>query len=199
MDLTDQPKPVFYVPYLESPQSTLAFVIRTAKDPSSIVSALRERILAIDPNQSVYNIRTMDQVFSNSIESSRLNMLVLSIFAGIATLVALVGIYGVISYSVNQRSQEIGIRLALGAGRSKITVMILRHALLLVSIGIGLGLLMAAGLVRFLDGLLYEVKPFDITVFIAVVVLLSATAMFTSFLSALRAGRIDPYTSLRYQ
>jgi len=199
VDLTDQPKPVFYVPYLESPQSTLAFVIRTAKDPSSIVSALRERILAIDPNQSVYNIRTMDQVFSNSIESSRLNMLVLSIFAGIATLVALVGIYGVISYSVNQRSQEIGIRLALGAGRSKITVMILRHALLLVSIGIGLGLLMAAGLVRFLDGLLYEVKPFDITVFIAVVVLLSATAMFTSFLSALRAGRIDPYTSLRYQ
>jgi putative ABC transport system permease protein len=199
VDLTDQPKPVFYVPFHESPQASMTLVIRTSTDPTTIVSAIRAKIQAIDPDQPVHDTQTMEKVLSSSVAPSKFTMLLLSVFAGIATVLAIVGIYGVLTYSINQRRREIGIRLALGARREAITAMILRHALLLVLIGVGAGLLISAGSMRFLASLLYEVKPFDAAIFIAVPLLLVAIAMITSYLSAQRASTIDPSTSLRYE
>lgn len=199
VDLTDQPKPVFYVPFRESPQLAMTLVIRTSADPSAIVPAVREKIRAIDPDQPVHDIQTMDAVLSSSLASSRFTMMLLSVFSGISIVLALVGIYGMHAYSINQRRREIGIRLALGADRSEITRLILRRALFLISLGTGIGLFIAAGLMRFLSSLLYEVKPFDATVFTAVAIVLSLVALLTSYLSARRAAAIDPNTSLRYE
>ncbi len=199
VDLTDQPKPVFYVPFLQSPQSSMAFVIRTAKDPSSIVSPVRELVSAIDPNQPLRDIRTMEEVLAISTASSRFNMLLLSIFAGIATVLAFIGVYGVIAYSVNQRSHEIGIRLALGARRTQIIGMIMGQAAVLILIGISIGLLAASGLTRFLSSLLYDVKPLDPAVFLLVSLLLSFIALLASFLPVRRATRVDQMAALRYQ
>jgi putative ABC transport system permease protein len=199
VDLTGQPKPVFYVPYLQSPQSSMAFVIRTAGDPSNIVSAAREQILAMDPNQPLYDIRTMEQVFSASTASSRFNVLLLSFFASIATVLALIGIYGVIAYSVNQRSHEIGIRMALGARRAQIINMIMGQAAILVLIGLGIGLLVASGLTRFLSSLLYDVKPFDPAVFLLVLIPLFVVALLASFLPVRRAIKVDSIAALRHE
>lgn len=199
VDLTDQPKPVFYVPLRESQQAVMALVIRTAGDPSSIIPAVRAKISNIDPDQPVHDVQTMETVLSSALAPSRFTMLLLGIFAGIATILAIIGIYGVLAYSISQRRREIGIRLALGAHRGKITVMILRYALVLVSFGVGAGLLASAGLMRFLANLLYEVKPFDAAVFIAVSVLLATVALLTSYLCAQRASAIDPSVSLRYE
>jgi putative ABC transport system permease protein len=199
VDLTGQPKPVFYVPYLQNPQSSMAFVIRTATDPSNIVSAAREQILAMDPNQPLYDIRTMEQVFSASTASSRFNVLLLSFFAGIATVLALIGIYGVIAYSVNQRSHEIGIRMALGARRAQIINMIMGQAAILVLIGLGIGLLVASGLTRFLSSLLYDVKPFDPAVFLLVLIPLFVVALLASFLPVRRAIKVDSIAALRHE
>jgi putative ABC transport system permease protein len=199
VDLTDLSKPVFYVPFRESAQLGMTLVIRTSTDPTAIVPAVRAKIQAIDPDQPVHDIRTMETVLSSSLAPSRFTMLLLSVFSGIAIVLAVVGIYGMHAYSINQRRREIGIRLALGADRSEITRMILRRALFLISLGIGAGLFIAAGLMRFLATLLYEVKPFDAAVFAVVSILLSLVALLTAYLSAQRASTIDPGTALRYE
>ena len=199
VDLTDQPKPVFYVPLRQTPQSAMVLVLRTSEDTDIIVPAVRERILSLDANQPVHDIRTMDSVLASSVADSRFNALLLSIFAGIATFLAIVGIYSVIAYFVAQRSHEIGIRLALGAGRQQIILMMLGQALKVIGIGIAVGLFMALGLTRFLASLLYNVKPLDPVIFISVVALLGFVAVIAGFLPLRRTTKIDPVVSLRYE
>jgi putative ABC transport system permease protein len=199
VDLTGQPKPVFYVPYGQSPQPSMALVIRSETDPTNLISAVRRQILQIDPNQPVHDIRTMEDVLSSTTATSRFNMQVLIIFAGIATILALTGIYGVIGYSVDQRVHEIGIRLALGARQTQIIGMIMAQAAILILLGIGIGLLAAAGLMRFLATVLYEIKPFDPAVFLFVLLLLSAMALVASFLPLRRINKLDYMAVLRYE
>jgi len=177
----------------------MALVIRSAQEASTLSSAVRERILAVDRNLPVQDIRTMDEALASSTAPWRFNMLLLTIFAAIATALALVGIHGLISYSTQRRTREMGIRLALGARRGQIVRMMLGEAAALVAIGIVVGLLLAGGLTRFLANLLYEVKPFDPAVFAFVALLLSAVAVLAAMLPARRATGIDPAISLRYE
>ncbi len=199
VDLTDQPKPVFYVPYQQNAQASMVLVIKTIGNPANVLEPVRQHILALDANQPVHDIRTMEEVLSNSTASSRFNMLLLTAFAGLATLLALVGIYGVIGYFVNQRAHEIAIRLALGARRPQITIMMLRQTVALIVMGICSGLLLATGVARLLANLLYEVKASDPAVFFVVALLLFAVACLAGFLPLRRTSRIDPVVSLRYE
>jgi len=138
-------------------------------------------------------------VLDSSIAPRRFNTFLLSVFAAAALLLSAVGIYGVIAYSVSQRSHEIGVRMALGAARGDVVLLVLRQAMLLAAIGVGAGLAGAIGLTRFLSGLLYEVRPIDLPTMASVGVVLAAVACLASFLPARRATRLDPVAALRFE
>lgn len=177
----------------------VSMLVRTAGDPASLVPAVRQQIFAANSNQPVFSVKTMEQVISESIASRRFSMLLLIVFAAVALVLAGVGIYGVMSYAVTQRTHEIGVRLALGAPARKILKMVVGHALLLVAIGIGLGLAAAFALTRVMSSLLYGVSATDATVFLVVAAVLAAVALFASYIPARRATKVDPMEALRYE
>ena len=148
-----------YVPYLQSPDNSMQLAVRTAADPDSMVSAVRTPVRDVDPDQPLYHVATLEQVLSESVAPRRFNMLLLGIFAGIALALATVGIYGVMAFSVTQRTHEIGIRMALGAKRSDVLGMVVRQGLKLALIGVVTGIVGALVLTRFLSSLLFGVKP----------------------------------------
>ena len=141
----------------------------------------------------------MDQVVGESTARSDFNTMLLSIFAGVALLLAAIGIYGLMAYSVQQRTQEIGIRMALGASPENVRKMVVLQGMRLAAIGVVIGVAAALGLTRFMAGLIYGVKTWDPTVFISVAVLLSAVSWFATYIPARRASRVDPMVSLRYE
>ena len=163
----------------------------------ALADPIRQQVRAIDRDQPVANIQTMDARLSASIASSRLQMVVLGTFAAIAALLAAIGIYGVMSYAVTQRAREIGIRLALGAARGEVLGMVLRQGYAMVGIGLVMGLVVAVLLTGVLRSLLFEVSPTDPTVFMAIVALLAASGWLASYLPARRAARFDPVVTLR--
>ena len=160
---------------------------------------VQREILAVDGQLPVSQIRTMEQVLSESTARQNFNMLLLSIFAGLALLLAAIGIYGLMSYTVEQRTQEIGIRLALGAGRGDMLKLVLRQGMLLAGIGVVIGLAAAFGLTRLLASLLFGVKATDPLTYAAVAVVLISVALFATYVPARRATRIDPLVALRYE
>ncbi len=191
--------PLVYVPYAQSTESTpnMFLVVRADGDPLALTGAIREQVAQVDRNQPVANIQTMDMRVAASLSQRRVQMNVLGAFAAMAVLLAAVGIYGVMSYSVTQRSREIGIRLALGAARRDVTGLVLRKGLTMVAAGIGLGLAGAVLVTRVLRTLLFGVTPTDPLVFAAIVVVLSATAWLATYVPARRAARLDPLVTLR--
>ena len=191
--------PLVYLPYAQSTDTTtnMFLVVRTDGNPLALTGAIREQIGRVDADQPVANIQTMDTRVTASVAQRRMQMHVLGTFAAMAILLAAVGIYGVMSYSVTQRSREIGIRLALGASRLDVTGLVLRQGLTMVTAGIGLGLAGALLMTRVLRTLLFGVTPTDPFVFAAIVVLLSATACLAIYLPARRAARLDPLVTLR--
>jgi ABC-type antimicrobial peptide transport system permease subunit len=191
--------PLVYDSYAQSTESTpnMFLVVRTDEDPLAQIGAIRERIGQVDSDQPIANIRTMDARVAASVAPQRMQMNLLGLFAAMAVLLAAVGIYGVMSYSVTQRSREIGIRLALGAARRDVTGLVLRQGLTMVAAGIGLGLAGALLMTRVLRTLLFGVTPTDPFVFAAIVALLSATACVATYLPARRAARLDPLVTLR--
>jgi putative ABC transport system permease protein len=170
--------------------------VRSAQDPRGLASAIRREIQSIDPDQPIARVRTLEQVVSESIAPRRLSMVLLGAFAGIALLLASVGIYGVISYLVVQRTHEIGVRVALGAQRSDVLRLIVGHAAKLVGIGTLIGLVLAFLSTRLLSALLYNVGAFDVTTFVFVTIVLAAVALLASYIPALRAARADPVVAL---
>jgi putative ABC transport system permease protein len=192
-------EPTYYVPSAQAPLQDMTVLVRTTSDPNSIVPALRRVVLSIDPNQPISNISTLERVVSDSIARPRLNMLLMGLFGAVAMLLAAVGIYGLLSYTVTQRTQEMGIRMALGAQVSDVLKLVLRQGMTLALIGEAVGLLGAFALTRVIQGLLFGVTPTDATIFISVVGVLSTIALFACYLPARRAAKVDPLIALRYE
>ncbi len=188
-----------YVPYLQKPFNFMALVIRASSDPLSLTGAVRGEILAVDKSQPVYDVKTMQQVVSDSVSQSRLYALLLGIFAGLALTLAMVGIYGVMNYSVVQLRHQIGIRMALGAQRGDILKMVVGQGMILALMGIAVGLVAAFILTRVLESLLFGVGARDPATFLIIPLVLAAIAFVSSYIPARRATRIDPMIALRYE
>src|SRR5216684_3708377 len=192
------PQPEYYLPLAQDPERTMVLTVLSAQDPRSLTSAIRREIQSIDPDQPMANVRTLEAVTADSIAPRRMSMALLGAFAGIALLLAGVGIYGVISYLVVQRTHEIGVRMALGAQRRDVLQLVVGHALKLVGIGTVIGLVLAFLSTRTLSALLYSVGAFDPSTFIFVTIALSAVALLASYIPALRATRADPMIALSH-
>jgi len=187
-----------YIPYAQQPGWTnLTFTIRTAGEPTALSGAVREAIRGVDPNIPTYNLKTMNDVVSASAAPRRLPMLLLSSFAGVAMFLAMLGIYGVTSYYVTQRTHEIGVRMALGAQLVDVIKLILRRAMLLAVIGIAIGLAGAFAVTRYMKALLFGVAPIDVITFVGVAVVLAAVVFVACLVPARRAAKIDPLEALR--
>ncbi|MCI0488710.1 MAG: ABC transporter permease [Blastocatellia bacterium] len=197
--LSAEARPEIYVPHAQSAWSFINFFVRTDGDPMSLVVALKSAIREIDKDQPVSSIATLDEVLADSIADRRGLMFLLGVFAAVALALATVGIYGVISHSVSQRTREIGIRLALGAQPRDVLKLILRQGLLLILAGLGLGLTGAIGLTRLMSDLLFEVSTTDLITFISVPLILTVVALMACCVPARRATRVDPMVALRYE
>jgi putative ABC transport system permease protein len=188
-----------YIPHAQLPTNAMSLAIKTGLDPQALSQSVQREVIAIDPEQPVWAIRTMDELMATSVMRRRLIMTLLTLFAGIALLLAAVGIYGVISYWVTQRSHEIGIRVAIGANRLDVLKMVLRQSMSVVLLGVAIGLVAAASLTRLMATLLFDVSPRDVATFGGYSAVLILVGLLASYLPARRATRIDPVTMLRQQ
>lgn len=200
----DEPvKAEMYFPYQQNNDSAFYapqdLAIRTSIDPLSLVNSVRNEIHQVDPDQPISNIRTMDAVLGEETASRRLGMILLTIFAGLALLLATIGIYGVLAYFVVQHTQEIGVRMALGAQRSNILALVLKKGMSLALLGVGIGLVIAFTLTRLMASLLYGVSTADPLTYLAISLLLTGVAFFACYFPARRATRVDPLVALTYE
>ena len=193
--------PTLYRPYQEFDLSGMApaFVIRTAGDPSALVPAIRRELKAAEPAMNTPRISVFRQVLYEATQAHRTYMVFLVMFAGVGLLLAVIGIYGVLAYSVTRRTREIGIRMALGAERCQVLGMVMGEGARLIGVGIVVGLLAAFWLTRLLQKQLFEVSPADPIVFLGVVLLLLAVALLACLVPARRASRVNPMAALRYE
>ena len=190
--------PEMYLPQTQIPFNMPTLVVRTrVSNPAALTSAIRSELAAVDPNLPLTSVRVFDEYLSRSLARPRFNALLLSIFAGTALLLTAIGIYGVMAYSVTQRTNEIGIRIALGAAQSSIFRLVVGQAMMLVAISLIIGLIGAFAATRLLNSLLFEVGASDPMTFVAIVLLVSAVAFLAAWLPARRATRVDPIVALR--
>jgi len=199
MGLDAVPEPAVYWPHPELVMSAMTVLVRTSSDPLALVSAARGELQKLDPELPMAAVATMDQLLADSLSRSRFTMLLLGIFAAVALLLAAVGIYGLIAYSVTQRTQELGIRIALGAQRRDVLRLVLAQGTRLTLLGLALGVLAALALSRLLATLLFGVTATDPLTFAGVAALLAFVALLACFLPARRATRVDPLVALRYE
>ncbi|HYI96138.1 MAG TPA: ABC transporter permease [Bryobacteraceae bacterium] len=198
--LDANPMPEVYVPYERLPNSrSLRIVLRTSGEAASMAPAVRKVIAEIDPTQPAYEVQTLEEALSGSIAPRRFNLFLLGAFAVAALMLALIGVYGVIAYSVEQRTREIGVRLALGARRREIVGMVVRQGMALAIGGIAVGLLIALGLTRLMTSLLYDVRSNDPWTLSLVTAGLAVTALLATAVPALKASKVDPLTALRHE
>jgi putative ABC transport system permease protein len=191
-------QPEMYVSYLQNPERRMNVVMRTeARDASQLTQAARAEVKAFDPNQIIWRVQTLEQLLGTSVAPRRFNMLLLGIFAAVALVLAAVGLYGVMSYSVSWRTHEIGIRMALGAKRADVLRLVVRQGMTMTLIGLALGLVAAFSMSRVLIGLLHGVSPTDPFTFAGVSILLLAVALLACLIPARRATRVDPIVALR--
>jgi putative ABC transport system permease protein len=198
--LAAPPGPEMYVPFSQDPTRTIDVVMRVAStNLVGLQADVKRAVHEVDKDLFVPAVQPMTAILSTQLAQPRFNMLLLAIFAGVAMILAAIGIYGVIAYSVTQRTREIGIRMALGAQRTQMLGMVLRQSLTLVVIGIGVGFLVALGATRVMATLLYGVGANDFSTYAVVIVLLSSAALLASYLPARRAMKVDPMVALRYE
>jgi len=199
MNLVTAPRPMSYWPHPQLTYSAMTLTVRTAADPLALAPVVERAIQNIDKDQPVSDVRTMDQWIAKSLEQARFNALLLAVFAGVALLLASLGIYGVMSYAVSQRTSEIGVRLALGADEGAIVRLIVGNGIALAAAGLAIGVVLAVVLSRTMSALLYETSAWDPATFAAVVVTLGLVAILASYLPARRASHVTPVEALRYQ
>jgi putative ABC transport system permease protein len=192
-------RPMAYWPHPELARSFMTMIVRTESDPLTLAAALRHEVQAIDKDQPVADVRTMEQLMSSSIARTRFSAMLLVVFASVALVLAAVGIYGVMAYSVEQRTHEIGIRMALGAGRGDVVAMVVRQGMMLAGAGVVVGLGAAWALTRFLASLLYQVSATDTASFVSISIALGIVALAASLIPAYRATKVDPMVALRYE
>jgi putative ABC transport system permease protein len=177
----------------------MALVVRANGDASRLITAVQKEIRALDPEQPIADVSTMDQVISKSIARPRFNTLLLSIFAGVALLLASVGLYGVMNYSATQRTHEVGIRMALGATRGDIMRLVVGNGMMLTLAGIVIGIVASWGLTRVMANMLFGVTATDLPTFLGVSAVLATVALVANYIPARRATRVDPIIALRYE
>jgi putative ABC transport system permease protein len=195
--LDSEPKKQVYLPMRQSPTPGMTVVARSERDPAAVGSAIRSAVLSIDAEQPIYELSTMEQILARAVFLPRMSATLLSLFAGAALLLAALGIYGVLSYAVSQRTREIGMRMALGATGGQTIGLILRNSMTMLLIGVGVGLVAATLLAQSMRGVLYGISPFDVQAFAVSALALVAAGVVASLLPALRATRIDPIVALR--
>ncbi len=188
-----------YVPYAQYPFAAVSFVLRASSDANALSPAVRSVVRELEPDLPVLSLQPMEDYVEASISDQKLNALLLGIFAGAALLLAVAGVYGVLAYSVAQRTQEFGVRLAMGARRSDVVRLVVRQALILSSLGLVVGILAAAALVRVIDSFLFGISATDVMTYLVSALILCGLAMLAGYLPALRATRIDPVVALRYE
>lgn len=195
--LERQPMPEFYLPLADNPVSAAGLLVRTKSDPLHLVNSIGAQVVALDRNQAISNVKTMEETIADSVGTRRLTLVLVASFAGVALLLTLVGVFGVIAQSVAGRSRELAIRAALGAQAGDIVHLVLREAILITLVGLACGVAGAAMLTSFMTSLLFEVKPADPVIFAAVALLFSLVSLGAAWIPARRAGRIDPLNALR--
>jgi putative ABC transport system permease protein len=188
-----------YEPYLQMPFGGVTLVVRTESNPAALSGAIRSEVLAIDNEQPVSRIRTLDQIISGSVQQQHFLMLLLGVFAAVAMILAAVGLYGVMNYAVTQRTHEIGIRMALGARTANVIRLIVVHGMLLTLIGVGIGLAGAFAVTRLMATLLFGVSTTDPLTFAGISVLLTLVALVACLAPARRAIKVDPMRALRHE
>jgi putative ABC transport system permease protein len=188
-----------YVPYRQFSFPVRYVTVRTTSDPAAFADVARGELAALDPDQAVAALKTTSQLFSENVARPRFNTLLLGLLAALAALLAAVGIYGVMSYSVRQRTREIGIRLALGAQPGNVLRLVVRQAMTLALVGVVVGLVIAAAATRLMGGLLYGVSAVDPLTFSAITIALTCVALLASYIPARRATKVDPTVALRYE
>ncbi len=188
-----------YVPFRQDANSDMTLVVKSGADPAALTSAIREAVQSIDKDQPLIAISTMKELVSNSLATRRMTLVLLGLFSGLALVLGAIGIYGVISYSVAQRTHEIGIRMALGAPRRGVFRLVVGEGLKLAGAGIAVGIVAAFGLARLMSSLLYGVSATDFETFAGVAILLALVAMLACYVPARRAMRVDPMVALRYE
>ncbi len=203
--LREEPAPEMYVPYTQNEikiwpsMQAMQFAIRSKSDPALLTESIRLAVHAVDPDLPVAKLSLLTTLVDSSLTIDRMAMLLVSAFGALALILSSIGMYGVISYSVSQRTQEIGVRIALGAQRRTIFAMVLGQGSRLAGIGIGIGLITALGVTRLMTGFLYGVKPADLTTFFVVSLLLILVALLACYIPARKAMKVDPMIALRYE
>jgi putative ABC transport system permease protein len=177
----------------------MALMVRTDGDPAALSSAIRHQVAAVDADLPVFLVRTMTEYVDRNLEQPRLSMAVLSAIGGLALLLATIGIYGVLSYSVSQCTREIGIRMALGATRASVLRGIMREGALMSAAGVVVGVAGSLAGMRYIGDLLFGVRPTDLATFVAIPSMLLAVALCATLIPARRATRVDPIVALRYE
>jgi putative ABC transport system permease protein len=195
-----------YIPYLQVPDflltrmtESVTMVARTSTDPLTIAPEVKNQVLAIDKDTPLHSVQTMEQIVAASLSKQRFSMLLFGIFASVALVLAAIGIYGVMSYTVTQRTHEIGVRMALGAKRADVLKLVVRQGMTLAIIGLAIGIGAAFLLTRLMASLLFDVSTTDPTTFAMLAVLLAAVALLACYIPARRATKVDPMVALRYE
>ncbi|MGH9795852.1 MAG: ABC transporter permease [Candidatus Acidiferrales bacterium] len=188
-----------YEPFAQMPARGMEFVLRTSVEPTSLAAAVRREVQAVDPDQPITSLQTLEQMLAQSVAQPRFRTLLLGLFGGLALLLASVGVYGVMAYSVARRTQEIGIRMALGAQRGDVLRMVLRGGFALAAVGVLIGLAGAFAATRLLEGLLFGVQPSDLQTYAITAAILVVVALLACAIPALRASRVDPMMALRHE
>jgi putative ABC transport system permease protein len=197
--LQEAPRPQMFEPYAQSPFTNMNVVVRSSADALAVAPGIREALREVDANEAWSAFRVMNEVVSESASEDRMNALLLGTFGLIALLLAAVGIFGVLSYLVTQKTREIGIRMALGARPSGVLRMVVGEGMKLTAAGMAIGLAAAFGVTRWMNSLLYGVKASDVLTFSGVAVLLAGVAFLACWLPARRATRVDPLVALRHE
>ena len=198
-DLEGESRAQYYIPHLQRPQPGMTLVVRTPNDPNSLAGSVRGVIKSADSDLPVFRVRTMDQFVADSMTQRRFALLLICVFACLALLLSAIGLYGVMAYSVTQRTHELGLRMALGAQASDVLKLVVKQGMLLAVVGLGLGVVGAIFLSRLMKTMLFNVSATDPLVFVAIALILATVALLACFIPARRATKVDPMVALRYE
>jgi putative ABC transport system permease protein len=191
--------PAIYVPYLQRPDAGMTVVVRSFLEPASLVGAMRQQLLTLDKEQPLAQVKTMQQAVADSTAQRRVMVVVSALFGALALLLAALGLYGVMAYTVTLRTREIGVRMALGAQQAHIMRLVIGNGMVLALVGVAVGLAGAFALTQLMASLLFNVTPTDAATFTAVPALLIIVALLACFIPARRATKVDPLVALRYE